>query len=266
MRCALVRWWMEEYIDGRLDGWRLRWVQKHLQACQACAQELSWRRSLASTLKLTVSAPSSQEMWQEFQQRLAQRTPPARTLHVPWWQVGTATAVVACALLLGVVWWARHPAPVQTAYAPDTLPQTAPQRGGAASTGDLSSRQQHIQQESQPLRTVKAPAKNQRAVPSPPPSKTPAYALSAPAPQEGVSVAYAEVRNASGELVGKVLLQTTYDATGQPKAVRIEMDQSAVVEVETDEQPMDRPDSHSDTSGSADGTVPAVSTFTGVSD
>jgi len=46
MKCALVRWWMEEYIDGALQGRRLQWVEKHLQECSACAQELAWHRLL----------------------------------------------------------------------------------------------------------------------------------------------------------------------------------------------------------------------------
>lgn len=271
MRCVLVRWWLDEYIDGRLSGRRLQWVQAHLQTCRACAQELEWQRSLRRVLKVTTSAPPSQEMWQEFQQRLAGRTAPARRADVLWWQVGTVTAAAACALVLGVVWWARNPAP-----APATSPVSGPSEAGefvkappvdAVPSPGVAPPQQDT---AEPDRV---PVNSRPKVPAPPrvamreASRTaPVSVPSQPAPQATVSMAYAEVRNADGELVSKVLLQTTYDSTGQPTAVQIEMNSSAVVEVETNEQPMDNPDSHSNTHGSIDGMVPAASTPPGVSD
>ncbi|MEJ5251689.1 MAG: zf-HC2 domain-containing protein [Armatimonadota bacterium] len=271
MRCTLVRWWLDEYIDGRLSGRRLEWVQAHLQACRACAQELEWHRSLRRVLKVTTSAPSSQEMWQEFQQRLAGRAAPARRAGIPWWQVGTATAAVACVLVLGVVWWARSPAP-----APATSPVSSPSEtrefvkappvNAVPSPGVAPSQQDTAQSD-------RVPVKSRPKVPAPPRvamretyTTAPVSVPSQPAPQATVSMAYAEVRNADGDLVGKVLLQTTYDSTGQPKAVQIEMDSSAVVEVEINEQPMDNADSYGNTHGSAGGVVPAASTPPGISD
>lgn len=295
MRCVLVRWWLDEYIDGRLSGRRLEWVQAHLHACRACAQELEWHRSLRRVLKVATSAPSSQEMWQEFQQRLAGRTAPARRTGIPWWQVGTATAAVACALVLGVVWWARNPAtapatspvgspsearefveapPVNTVPSPGVAPsqqsmggtEETHERREALAFGVAPSQQDTAESERVPVKSrPKVPAAPRVAMRQT--SKTsPVNVPSQPVPQATVSMAYAEVRNADGELVGKVLLQTTYDSTGQPRAVQIEMDSSAVVEVEIDEQPMDNTDGDSNTHGSADGVVPTASAPPGISD
>lgn len=288
MRCTLIRWWMDEYIDGRLSGKRLEWVQTHLRTCRACQQELRWRRSLRDTLKISVPVLPPQEMWQEFQQRLSQRTPRSHPSHITWWQVGTATAALACAVMLGVLWRTQKLAPVPTSSAPSRTHQedyslkadrftelpSAPLASGGSSFSTLPPQEQSEKADSRWAQGVKAPAKSRPRAPSPPhialryaPVKTAAQTPSEPAPQATISVAYAEVRSASGELVGKVLLQTTYDEAGQPKAVQIEMNSPAVVEVETYEQPMDNiPDSNSNTRGSADGTMPAAGAPLGISD
>lgn len=283
MRCTLIRWWMDEYIDRRLSGKRLKWVQTHLRTCKACQQELGWRRSLRDTLKISVPAPPPQEMWQEFQQRLAQRTPQSRPARISWWQVGIATTAVACALMLGILWGTQKPAPVPTSSAPSRTYQEdnslkadrfASSPSAPLAFGALPPQEQSKKADSRRAQGVKAPVKSGPKAPSSPRmamfymlAKTAAQTSSEPAPQATISLAYAEVRNASGELVGKVLLQTTYDVTGQPKAVQIEMNSAAVVEVETDEQPMDNtPDNNSNAHGSADGTMPAASAPSGISD
>jgi len=54
------------------------------------------------------------------------------------------------------------------------------------------------------------------------------------------SIAYAEVRDAQGELVSRVFWQATYDQYGQPQAVYIEVNDPSSAEVETNVPVEDR--------------------------
>ncbi|MGC8783785.1 MAG: zf-HC2 domain-containing protein [Armatimonadota bacterium] len=281
MKCALIRWWMEEYIDGTLKGKRLQWVREHLQGCRACAQELEWRRSLHEAMKPEPLPAPPQDMWQDFQRRLAERAQPACTPRVGWWQLGTATAAVVCVLALGVVWWSgRNPAPEMVKpveppggqqFASGKQQGKLPAAGGAGSPvspSPLPTRSPVVK----PVHTAKAPPVRRPEPPPPPvrvavrPVTQPTGETQPPAPQVLASMAYAEVRNEQGELVSRVLLQTIYDQNGQPRAVHIEYDTPAVVEVERNDQPMDSSDTHSDTRGSADSPTPTAGTRPGLSD
>jgi len=278
MKCAIIRWWMEEYIDGSLPEKRTRWVAHHLQGCAACRQALAWRRSLREALQPGVVPASSQEMWVDFQRRLAQRSSPAPVRRVAWWQWGTASAAVVGALVVGVIWWSGYrPAPEQAL-------QNAPS----------GSQPFALEQESmEPLVVGEA-----ESLTAPPPSaplrpsdgKPVRLASGAPKPvaptpvrvavrqeerlqerptsppQVLASLAYAEVRNERGELMGKVMLQTTYDKTGTPQAILIEADSPAVVEVQHDEQPMDSSHHRDDTHGSASSPTPTAGTRPGLPD
>jgi len=281
MKCALIRWWMEEYIDGTLSGRRLQWVRKHLQECDACAQDLVWRRSLGEMLKPEPFSAPPQDMWLDFQRRLAERAQPVRTPRVTLWQWGTATAAVVCALAIGMVWWGgRSPLPETAApvkpsggqqFASGGQQQKSPVAGGAESLASLPSsptRSPVVK----PVHTAKAPPVK-RTEPSPSPLRMavrPAAQTDdetqSPTPQVFASMAYAEVRNEQGELVSRVLLQTTYDENGQPRTVQIECDTPAAVEVESNDQPMDSSDTHGDTRGSADSPTPSAGTRPGLSD
>jgi hypothetical protein len=280
MKCALIRWWMEEYIDGTLQGRRLQWMEKHLQECPACAQELAWHRSLRDALNPEILSAPPQDMWQDFQRRLAERGQPTRTFRPAWWQWGTAAAAAACALVLGVVSWNSQP-PVYEAVAPvkqsDTqnVASSAPQAGAKAT--------ESVQAPVPPLPTFTMGSPDVRSVSKVPatPTKRLGYApvqiaarplaqadreVSLPAPQPVASLAYAEVRNEQGELVAKVVLQTTYDENGQPTAVQIECDTPTAVEVENNEQPLDSSYHSDDTRGSAGSPAPTAGSRPGLSD
>jgi len=280
MKCALVRWWMEEYIDGALQGRRLQWVEKHLQECSACAQELAWHRLLSDTLKPEVLSVPPQDMWQDFQRRLAERRQPTHTFRPAWWQWGTAAAAAVCAVVLGIVWWNEQPsvseavAPVKRSDAQNIAP-SEPQAGAKAT--------ESVQALVPPPPTFTMGSPDVRSVSKVPatPTKRLGYApvqiaarplaqadrkVSLPAPQPVASLAYAEVRNEQGELVAKVVLQTTYDENGQPTAVQIECDTPTAVEVENNEQPLDSSYHSDDTRGSAGGPAPTAGSRPGLSD
>jgi len=280
MKCALIRWWMEEYIDGTLVGRRLQWVEKHLQECPTCAQELAWRRSLAEAMKPEIISAPSQEMWQDFQRRLAERRPLARTFHTARWQWGAATVTVACALVLGTVWWSGR-VPVSETTVPVEQPGTQnvasvqPQRGASATGGAETfaarpPKSPERRSAAQPIHTAPTtPMKGFRYSPvriAAQPSAPFVQKTSLAAPQPVASMAYAEVHNEQGELVGKVMLQTTYDANGQPTAVRIECDAPTAVEVENYEPSLDSSSHSDDTRGSAGGSTPAAGARPGLSD
>lgn len=282
MKCALIRWWMEEYSDGTLKGWRLRWVEKHLQECRACAQELAWHRELRDALKPTSLSAPPQDMWQDFQRKLAERRRAAPVPRIAWWQWGTATAAVACVLALGTVWWSGH-APVSERSAmvgqpgAQSIASGAPQPGAPATGGVENSAPSPTAPPVRsltvkPTRTAQAhPAKPSEEPPLPlreaaQPQAQPTQERTASAPLLVASMAYAEVRNEQGELVGKVLVQTTYDENGQPRTVQIECDTPTAVEVESNDEPMDSPDTRGDNRGSAGSSTATAGTRPGLSD
>lgn len=253
IRCLLARWWLEEYLEGTLEGKRARWVQAHLHQCASCAQELAWRRSLQQALKPAPGAtPSSQEMWQEFQQRLAGRPLPARPARVAWGRLETATLAVVGMLVAVAWWWNQHPSQPEP-----SVPRVAATRSTEVARLAEESAPRHREKQprahvatstQRPTSTV--PVRHERRSPSRPAvaSAPPALASeerveqtpSRAAPQVVASIAYAEVRDAQGELVSRVFWQATYDQYGQPQAVYIEVNDSSSAEVETNVQVEDR--------------------------
>jgi hypothetical protein len=280
MKCALIRWWMEEYIDGTLQGRRLQWMEKHLQECPACAQELAWHRSLRDALNPEILSAPPQDMWQDFQRRLAERGQPTRTFRPAWWQWGTAAAAAACALVLGVVSWNSQP-PVYEAVSPVKQSDTQNVASSAPQAGMRAPERVEASVPPAPALAMGSPAVRSAGKMQATPTKRPAPSpvqnaarplaqadreVSLPAPQPVASLAYAEVRNEQGELVAKVVLQTTYDENGQPTAVQIECDTPTAVEVENNEQPLDSSNHSDDTRGSAGSPAPTAGSRPGLSD
>lgn len=253
IRCLLARWWLEEYLEGTLEGKRAQWVQAHLRQCASCAQELAWRRSLQQALRPAPGAtPSSQEMWQEFQQRLAGRPLPARPPRVAWGKLETATLAVVGMLVAVAWWWNQHPSQPEP-----TVPRAAATR--SAEVARLSEQSAARDREKQPRApmatssqrpTSAVPVRPERRLPARPavasappvlaPSESAGQTATPAAPQVMASIAYAEVRDAQGELVSRVFWQASYDQYGQPQAVYIEVNDSSSAEVETNVPVEDR--------------------------
>lgn len=253
IRCLLARWWLEEYLEDTLEGKRAQWVQAHLRQCASCAQELAWRRSLQQALKPAPGAtPSSQEMWQEFQQRLAGRPLPARPPRFVWGRLETAM-LAALGVLVAVVWWWNQPlspskpTASRVAVPPPTeavrlAEENAPRDRKkqprdlmATSSQRLASAVPIHQGRRSPTRPAVA-----SAPPVPAPSESAGQTATPAAPQVIASIAYAEVRDAQGELVSRVFWQATYDQYGQPQAVYIEVNDPSSAEVETNVPVEDR--------------------------
>lgn len=270
MKCALIRWWMEEYIDGTLDGKRAQWIRAHLQHCQGCSQELAWRRSLRETLTVNMVSEPPQDMWQDFQRRLAERARPTRASRTAWWQWGTAAATAVCALVLVTVWWRGHTTvPEQMAPSGPTQEQSFASNAQRQQSPALRGTESHALPPSSPKRTLASkPIRTAKASPfkQPGAASAPKQSPAQQAPQVFASVAYAEVRNEQGELVSRVLLQTTYDENGQPRAVQIEYDTAAAVEVESNDEPVDSSDNRGDTGNAAGSPDPTAGTRPGLSD
>ncbi|MDW8322445.1 MAG: hypothetical protein RMM08_13890, partial [Armatimonadota bacterium] len=207
--------------------------------------------------------------------RLSEHRQPAHTSRIVWWQWSAATAAVACALVLGIAWWGSY-TPVSERPRGQNFASSERQAGTPAAPGAESpvyslstpTRSPAVK----PVRTAKAPPVKSN---EPPPlsmrlaaraTAQPAEPVVQPAPQAYASVAYAEVRNEQGELVSRLLLQTTYDQNGQPRSVQIEYDASAAVEVENDDNPMDSSDTHDNSRGSAGSPTAAADSGTRLSD
>jgi cytoskeletal protein RodZ len=276
MKCAIIRWWMDEYIDGVLPEKRAQWVAHHLRHCAACRQELAWRHSLHAMLHRSAVSASSREMWLDFQRRLSQRSSPAPVRRAGWWRWGAASAAVAAAVVIGVVWWNGYRSVPKEAVQPTPLSgqQLASEReavkplvAGETESGAASSSTPTRPSSSKSVRWVRVAPKPvapmqvrvvanlqgqaRRSVTTP--------------PQVLASVAYAEVRDEHGALLAKVMLQTTFDEAGKPTAILIEADTPAV-EVDNDETPRDGSDNHDDTRGSAGSPTPTASTRLGLPD
>lgn len=238
MKCLLVRWWLDEYLDGTLRGARWRWVHHHLQQCPSCGEELRWRRTLEETLRHPAPAPSADWMWQDFANRLAQRKTHVSASHryQLGWSWAAATTLAALILVTYVARYSREQTPqpniasrvAQTAppQEPAPLPErakpTLPPNLGVSSRGDRS----------QTKTTTVAVRKIGASF---------SAAETAQLQPFSESMIYAEVRNEQGELVARLLLHTDYDSSGRPAAVQIEYSAPATLEVLSDEQPTENP-------------------------
>ncbi|MCS6948982.1 MAG: zf-HC2 domain-containing protein [bacterium] len=248
IRCLLVQWWMDEYLDGVLGEKLTQWVETHLRQCPQCAQELAWRRSLQHTLKLSSSAvPSSQEMWRDFQRRIAQRHLPARPLWVSGWRLQAVSLALAGVIVAGFLWWSTQmPQPHTVSSLAEPSPsQEAPRVASGVAPSSVKDRQEKPPAPSPQRPASVASARQTKPAPTPPVTASASSQLASPsearepqlsAPQVVASIAYAEVRDAQGELVSQVFLQTTYDQNGQPRTVQIEMTTPTFAEGETDGQ------------------------------
>lgn len=279
IRCLLAQWWTDEYLDGTLERKRVQWMETHLRECSRCAQELAWRRSLHQALgRPSTVAPSSREMWQDFQHRLAQRRSPAHPARLAWRWLTPATAALAAGIVGAFLWWnTPRLQPEETAR---PLVATAPSQ--EVRTVERETRHgaggQRIAQVTAPPNRPSSAAPTRRPKPSsarPAPGSVPPVLtrpdpirqeLQPSPPQSVASIAYAEVRDAQGQLVSQVFLQTIYDQNGQPRTVQIEMNTPTRAEVDTDVQADDSTSLDRAPRGDPERPQPATDAPLGISD
>ena len=131
--CERVDEWLEPYIDGELDPWKERLVEKHIQACAECAAEAGLARRVRSGLRGLPSQTCPDRVvdtvLQEtglqktgLQKAPQQKAPPAapvsiRSLRpVHWWRPALALAAmlflaVSLPRLVDTLSTDPHPAP-----------------------------------------------------------------------------------------------------------------------------------------------------------
>lgn len=128
MRCELIQPHLAAYIDGELDESLSAAVEKHLQECRSCREEVRDMRLASAVLSQWQAVEPSVSMIGEVRRRIAQEdAAPSRKAARPAEQMGrkrsearprrarTRRVVVAAAVLLGLgvaflVWdWMRGP-------------------------------------------------------------------------------------------------------------------------------------------------------------
>ncbi len=90
---------LQAYLDGELAPAQARRVHDHLQACQACRDELAALERTWAALAAGAAPLLKRPLWPEVSARLATRRPRARFV---WMRAGLATAAVVAGLLLGL--------------------------------------------------------------------------------------------------------------------------------------------------------------------
>jgi hypothetical protein len=95
-QCALLQRWLPEYPDGDLPAFWQRRLQRHLEHCPACRQELAALKEVVAAIKAAPVAEPGPEFWTEF----------SRGLHLKLAQVSHEIQV---APEIPRPWWGRLP-------------------------------------------------------------------------------------------------------------------------------------------------------------
>ena len=105
------------YLDGELVPEEAQAVERHLQGCASCQQEVAAHRRLQAMLRAALEEEDMPvQLWPAIRQRLAQEEVPIRpeTRRSPQWRAWLGAGALAALLLLawlGPSWW---PAPLPT--------------------------------------------------------------------------------------------------------------------------------------------------------
>jgi mycothiol system anti-sigma-R factor len=104
------------YLDGELAPEEAQAVERHLQECASCQQEVAAHRRLQAMLRAALEEEEMPvQLWPAIQQRLAQEGVPTRpeTRRSTWWRVWLGAGAMAALLLL--IWigrsWLTSPMP-----------------------------------------------------------------------------------------------------------------------------------------------------------
>jgi hypothetical protein len=141
-RCALLKRWLPEYLDGELPAFRRRRLEAHVEACSACRQELAALKEVVAALKATPVPDPGERFWQDFNRemhlKLAQAAPasPSETAPAPWWRLKLPYYLLGAPAIAGLILWAATHLTDPQRPALDPMTQTvAPEakaRAGAA--------------------------------------------------------------------------------------------------------------------------------------
>jgi hypothetical protein len=117
MICADVRERSSDYCDGELSAFERREIERHLQACEACRDELAGEREvvrLAAAWRRDIEP--EHDLWPAIEARVVSRR--GRLLRGPWTRVERATVAAAAALVAALtVVLVRQPGPPEPSVA-----------------------------------------------------------------------------------------------------------------------------------------------------
>jgi hypothetical protein len=113
---------LSEYLDGELDAAARAELERHLETCPSCQEDLAGLKQVVARLDAAPQAEPAQDLWPSLQGRI-QADPRQETQTARWPERWLPAAAVLAATVFLWVWW-MNAGPGRT---PSTGTGTAPQ-------------------------------------------------------------------------------------------------------------------------------------------